>query len=320
MPITNNTIIDEAKKLGFSLIGFTPVKKLSNEINYYKEWLKNGYNGKMAYLENKLPQREDPTLIFEKTKSVISVGLNYYTGEKHSGLKNKYKISRYAWGKDYHFVIWDKLKLLIEKLKEFDSSFEAVYYVDTGPVLDKVWAVNSGIGWMGKNTNIINKNFGSWFFIANIFCNLEFDEYNEKMQDFCGSCNKCVTSCPTNALVDNYKIDASRCISYLNIENKEEIPNEFLGKFDNWLVGCDICQQVCPWNIKFSQKTEEINFIEGNNVEFGDNELINLTSKEFKEKFKDSPILRPKLKGVIRNLNFNKLSNDRNLFKENESN
>ncbi len=320
MLITNKIVIEEAKILGFSLVGFSPVKKLSQEITYYQKWLSKKYNGKMTYLENKIQQREDPRLIFEKTKSVISVALNYYSGEKHTKLKNKYKISRYAWGKDYHFVMWEKLNYLIDKLKEYDNSFEAVYYVDTGPVMDKIWAVNSGIGWMGKNTNVINKNIGSWFFIGNIFCNIEFINYNNQITDFCGNCNKCIKACPTNALFDGYKIDASRCISYLNIENKEEIPDEFLGKFDNWLLGCDICQEVCPWNIKFAKKTDEINFIEGKNVEFEENELISLSSKGFKDKFKFSPILRPKLKGIKRNLNFNKLSNERNLLKENESN
>lgn len=310
MPINNSIVISAANELGFDLVGFSELKKLTKETEYLKKWLSLKYNGGMKYLENRIEFRENPSLIFDKTKSIISLAINYYSGEKHTNKTSNYKISRYAWGKDYHFIMWDKIKVLIEKIKIDYPDFEAVNYVDTGPVLDKVWAVNSGLGWMGKNTNVINKNIGSWFVIGNLFTNVEFNNYSKPQEDFCGSCNKCVSACPTDALFDNYQIDGSKCISYLTIENKNEIPIEFKGKLENWILGCDICQEVCPWNNKFSQLSKEVNFLNGENVEFTESEIVGLSSKEFKEKFKESPILRPKLKGMIRNINFNKVDND----------
>lgn len=304
MLISSNYIFDIAKNLGFDLVGFSKYMLLSKQVDYLKSWLKKGYNGGMKYLENNLDKRENIKNILSDCKTVISLGLNYYVDEKYSYKSNKFKISRYAWGKDYHYVMWEKLKILIEQIQAEFPNFEAVNYVDTGPVMDKVWALNSGLGWMGKNTNIINKNIGSWFFIGNIFCNAELDKYNEKGDDFCGTCTKCVDSCPTNALLGNFEINANKCISYLNIENKGDISDEFKGKFDNWLLGCDICQEVCPWNIKFSKKTEEINFIDAKNVEFTEDDFSLLTQSEFKRRFFDSPILRPKLKGILRNIEF----------------
>jgi epoxyqueuosine reductase len=302
--ITTDYVKKIADKAGFDLVGFSKYRLLDKEVDYLANWIKKEYNGGMKYLENNLEKRKDIRKILEGCNSVISFGLNYYAGEKYFYQKDKYKISRYAWGKDYHLVMWDKLSKIIDEIKKDYIDLNAVYYVDTGPVMDKVWAVNSGLGWMGKNTNIINRNFGSWFFIGNILCNAEFDRYSEKVNDFCGSCTKCVDSCPTNALLGNYEIDASRCISYLNIENKGDIPDDFAGKFDNWLLGCDICQEVCPWNIKFAKTTKEINFIEGKNVEFSENDFNLLTPAEFNKKFKESPILRPKLKGIIRTIEF----------------
>lgn len=304
MSLSSDYISELAKDTGFDLVGFSKYRLLKQEVIYLNDWLSKGYNGNMKYLNNNLDKREDVGKILRGCKSIISLGLNYYSGEKYSQKPDKFKVSRYAWGKDYHFVIWDMLDLLIKKIKKTVFDFEAVYYVDTGPVMDKVWALNSGLGWMGKNTNIINKKIGSWFFIGNIICNSEIDNYSNKIGDFCGNCTKCIDNCPTNALLGNYEINASRCISYLNIENKGEIPDEFKGKLKNWLLGCDICQEVCPWNIKFSVNTKQLNFIEGKNVEFSEDNFKNLEPSEFKKKFKESPILRPKLKGIMRNIEF----------------
>ena len=177
--------------------------------------------------------------------------------ENYSNENDKGKVSRYAWGKDYHLVIWEKLDELETMLKEIDPEFESISYVDTGPVMDKAWAVRAGIGWLGKHTNVINREIGSWFFIATLITNYEFD-YSEMITDFCGTCTACIDACPTNAIVQEYVVDANKCISFLTIENKNEIPNEFKGKFDNWIFGCDICQDVCPWNQKFSVDTVQL--------------------------------------------------------------
>ena len=250
--LTNEIIILEANKIGFELVGFAEADELSKESELLKEWLSRGYQAGMEYMNRNFEKRKNVKELFESAHSVISLGMIYYTPESHSHQKNYGKISRYAWGKDYHLIIWEKLNQLIERLKNIDPDFNAISYVDTGPVMDKAWAVKAGLGWMGKHTNVINREKGSWFFIANIICNYRFD-YSIPTEDFCGSCTACLDACPTNAIVDEYLVDANKCISYLTIENKGEISERFKGEFDNWLFGCDICQDVCPWNNKFSQ-------------------------------------------------------------------
>ena len=248
-------------------------------------------------------KREDISLILPNAKSIISLAVNYYSPEEYSEDSGRGKVSRYAWGKDYHLVIWDLLKKLETKLKDIDKEFESISYVDTGPVMDKAWAVKSGIGWLGKHTNVINKELGSWIFLANIITNYEFD-YSEPIPDFCGSCTACMDACPTNAIVDEYIVDSNKCISFLTIENKEDIPDEFDNKLEGWIFGCDICQDVCPWNIKFSQVTKFEEFIpaEGNKeLEIGD--VLTMTNEGFKKKFSESPIKRAKLSSLQRNAN-----------------
>ena len=246
--------------------------------------------------------RLDVKNIFPNAVSIISLGLNYYNNENFSEKKSSGKISRYAWGKDYHFVMWQKCEDLITQLKNIDNSFEAVYYVDTGPVMDKVWAVRSGLGWQGKHTNVINKEIGSWFFIATIICNKTFS-FSNVIADFCGSCTACIDACPTDAIVQPYLIDSNKCISYQTIENKNEIDETLKGKFDNWIFGCDICQDVCPWNIKFFAESKVAEF-EPVNVEIETGRIFNMTEKEFSERFNLSPIKRTKLKGLKRNAKF----------------
>lgn len=304
MEITNNKVIEIANRLGFNLVGFAKAEKLTVEISHLNEWLKNKYNAGMEYMERNLDKREDTTLILSNAQTVISLGMNYYNNDKFSEDKNYGKVSRYAWGKDYHLIIWEKLNELVDELKNINPDFEAKTYVDTGPVMDKSWAVRAGLGWLGKHTNVINQESGSWFFIANIFTNIEFD-YNSPLTDLCGTCTACIDACPTDAIVNEYVVDANKCISYLTIENKGEISVEFKDKFDRWIFGCDICQDVCPWNIKFSKTTYVTEFLRRKeNKEILLDEVINMENNEFKERFHDSPIIRAKLKGLKRNAEF----------------
>ena len=304
MKLTNEIVIQKAKSIGFDLVGFAKADKLTDEIEKLEDWLKLGYQGGMSYMERNIDKRKDVSQILPDAKSVISLSLNYYTQHQYSSDKQKGKVSRYAWGKDYHLIIWQMLEQFEEELKQINPGFESKSYVDTGPVMDKVWAVKSGIGWMGKHTNIINHDYGSWFFIANVITNAEFD-YTEQIPDFCGNCTACIDACPTDAIVEDYIVDSNKCISYLTIENKEEIPQEFRGKFDGWLFGCDICQDVCPWNIKFSELTFVKDFHPKNdNIEIDLNEIDVMDNEEFKERFSGTPISRAKLKGLKRNAKF----------------
>lgn len=304
MQLTNKIVEDVSKSLGFALFGFAEYCQLHKEVEYLSKWLQKKYNSGMSYMERNFEKRNDVRLILPDAKSIISLGMNYYTGHQYSNVENFGKVSRYAWGKDYHLVIWEKLDQLIQKLKEIDPTFEAKTYIDTGPVMDKAWAVRSGLGWLGKHSNVINRKLGSWFFVATVITNSEFAP-SIKVADLCGSCTACIDACPTNAIVQDYVVDASKCISYLTIENKGEIDKTLFGKFDNWIFGCDICQDVCPWNKKFSLETTEAEFQpkEGNK-EIPFQLIETMTENSFKQKFTESPILRTKLKGLKRNAEF----------------
>ncbi len=300
--LTNQIVIEKATQLGFDLVGFSKADLLENETGKLQQWLDKGYQATMSYMEKNLHKKKDVKEILPNARSIISLAINYYTPEKHSNENDKGKISRYAWGKDYHLIIWQKLDELETMLKELDPELETLSYVDTGPVMDKAWAVRSGIGWIGKHTNVINPNIGSWFFIATIITNYKF-EYSEMITDHCGTCTACIDACPTNAIVKEYVVDANKCISFQTIENKGEIPAELKGKFDNWIFGCDICQDVCPWNNKFSFATSLKEFYPINK-EFYLDEVLEMDDKSFKTRFAESPIKRTKLKGLKRNARF----------------
>ena len=304
MLLNNAFVGDLVRSYGFDLVGFAESKELDIEIERLSEWLDHGYQAGMTYMQRNLDKKKNVKKFLSTAKSVISLGINYYSPDKYSEQDNRGKVSRYAWGKDYHLVIWEKLDKIIGELKHKEPSFEAASYVDTGPVMDKAWAVRSGIGWLGKHTNVINKKIGSWFFIANIITNWEF-EYSNPIEDFCGSCTACIDACPTNAIIKEYVVDSNKCISYLTIENKQNIPEEFKSQFENWVFGCDICQDVCPWNIKFSKfmPTKEFHPEKGNR-EFNLDDVLNLTKTEFDKRFSVSPIKRAKLSGLKRNAEF----------------
>ena len=304
MKLTNEIVIQKAKSIGFDLVGFAKADILTDEIEKLEDWLKLGYQGGMSYMERSIEKRRDVSQILPDAKSIISLALNYYTPHQYSNNKHKGKVSRYAWGKDYHLITWEMLENLEEQLCDIDQKFKCKSYVDTGPLMDKAWAVKSGIGWMGKHSNIINRDYGSWFFIANIITNTEFN-YSEQIPDYCGSCTACIDACPTDAIVQDYIVDSNKCISYLTIENKGDISSEFKGKFEDWLFGCDICQDVCPWNIKFSEPAFVKDFHPKNdNKEIDLNDIDTMDNEEFKERFSGTPISRAKLKGLKRNAKF----------------
>jgi epoxyqueuosine reductase len=294
--------MEKAKQVGFDLIGFAKAEVLMKESEHLQQWLDKNYQAGMEYMNKNFEKRKNIKQIVPFAKSVISLGLNYYTPHSYTEDDSKGKVSRYAWGKDYHLIIWAMLDELEEELKNIDPNFESISYVDTGPVMDKAWAVRAGIGWLGKHTNVINREKGSWFFIANIITNIEFN-YSEQIPDFCGTCTACIDACPTEAIVQEYVVDANKCISYLTIENKGEISTEFKDKFEKWIFGCDICQDVCPWNQKFPVETLIKDF-HPVNKELSLDDLQQMNETEFKEKFRTSPLKRAKLSGLKRNASF----------------
>jgi len=300
--VTNFLIETLAREAGFTIVGFAPADLLTSETNLLKVWLDTGYHSGMKYMERNLDKRENVNVLLPGALSVISLAMNYYPGEFDPVPENCGKISRYAWGTGYHELIGDKCRSLLDKIKESDQGFVAVFNVDSGPVMDKAWAVRAGIGWQGKNSNVINPKHGSWFFLATIICNREFS-FSQPVTDHCGRCTACIEACPTKAITQEYVIDSNKCISYLTIENKGDIPHEFTNKFEGWAFGCDICQEVCPWNLKFSELTDDPEYI-GENRILEKDMLDQMNEAQFKDKFRNSPISRAKLKGIKRNLDF----------------
>ena len=296
----------EAKRLGFLSCGISKAEFLENEAPRLEKWLNNNMHGEMQYMENHFDKRLDPTKLVEGSKSVISLLLNYYPAQEQKD-KTAPKISKYAYGKDYHFVIKEKLKDLMDFIQEEIGEVHGRAFVDSAPVLDKAWAARSGLGWIGKNSNLLTQQVGSFYFIAELIVDLEL-EYDSPVTDHCGSCTACLDACPTKAIVQPYVVDGSKCISYFTIELKDNIPAGFKGKFDNWMFGCDICQDVCPWN-RFSKPHREPLFDPHPDLlEMTLKDWEEITEDVFRKVFKNSAVKRTKFSGLKRNINFLKTS------------
>lgn len=305
----SNIIKEEAKRLGFAFCGIAKAGFLEEEAPRLESWLKNNFNGEMAYMENHFDKRLDPTKLVEGAKSVVSLGLNYFSSEKQQDADAP-KISKYAYGTDYHFVIKDKLKELLSFINEKIGKVEGRAFVDSAPVLDKAWAKRAGLGWVGKHTNLINKQAGSFFFLAELIIDLELEYDMPATKDHCGTCTRCIDACPTDAIVGPYIVDGSRCISYLTIELKDAIPPEFDGKMDNWIFGCDVCQDVCPWN-RFSSLHNQAAFNPHPDLlKLSKKDWNEITEDVFKEIFRKSPVKRTKFSGLTRNIAFVNASNE----------
>jgi len=304
MPKFKNTqlIKEEAHRLGFSFVGFSKADFLEEEAPRLEKWLKEKQHGEMSYMENNFDKRLDPRLLVEGSKSVISLLYNYYSDQKQSD-PTAPKISTYAYGEDYHFVIKRKLKSLLHFIQDNVGQVDARVFTDSAPVLDRAWAKKAGLGWIGKNANLINKNQGSYFFIAEIILDLDLI-YDSPVQDYCGSCTKCIDACPTGAIIQPYVVDGSKCISYFTIELKEAIPQELKGKMDNWMFGCDICQQVCPWNSFSLQHNEPAFNPHPDLLSMTKGDWKGLQEDTFKELFRRSAVKRTKFSGLKRNITF----------------
>ena len=290
-----------ALDLGFSYCGISKADFLSDEAKHLDTWLKRGYQGKMDYLERHFDKRLDPRKLVPGAQSVISLLYNY-APKKDVTDKVPYKIARYAYGRDYHFVIKDKLVQFMDRMKVSIGNIEGRVFVDSAPVHERAWASKSGLGWVGKNTLLINKDAGSYFFLAELILDLKL-ESDGPIKDYCGTCTKCMDACPTDAIAESYIVDGSRCISYLTIELKDEIPTEFRNKMEGWTFGCDICQEVCPWN-RFSQPHKEPQFAPQGWEELSKIEWEEMTAAVFDNVFKKSPVNRTKFKGLKRNISF----------------
>ena len=297
-------IKEKAKDIGFEKIGITQAVSTDEERIQLEDWLKNKHHGTMNWIEKRKDERGSIFNYFTEVKSVISVGLNYYSGHDQNDLKSNYKFSNYAWGDDYHHIIKSKLYELMKHIKDEYPDIKAIACVDTSPIMEKLWAQKSGIGWQGKHTNLITRDYGSWLFLGEILVDIELEYDNEFIEDLCGSCTACIDSCPTNAL-DEYQVYAEKCISYFTIEHKGEFPSNT--ELDNWIYGCDICQEVCPWNQKFSQITNEKKFYPKEEIlSWTDKDWESISKDEFRKIFKGSAVKRTKHAGLLRNINTNK--------------
>ncbi|MFK8036670.1 MAG: tRNA epoxyqueuosine(34) reductase QueG [Crocinitomicaceae bacterium] len=298
----SNQIREKAITLGFESCGISKAEFLEKEAPILENWLNQNYNGKMAYMANHFDKRLDPRLLVDDAKSVISVVLNYYP-QKDLFNNSALKISKYAYGQDYHSVIKEKLSALLTFIQEeVDQDLGARIFTDSAPVLDKAWAERAGLGWQGKNGMLISKQNGSFFFVGEIIIDLELEYENLQPTNHCGTCTKCIDACPTDAILSSNVIDGSKCISYLTIELKDEvIPNEFKDKMEGWFFGCDICQDVCPWN-RFSTPTKEPSF--GPHPDLSIADWTDLTEEIFRDIFRHSAVKRTKFKGLQRNIDF----------------
>jgi epoxyqueuosine reductase len=305
----SNFIREQAKSLGFLQVSFAKAEEMTEEARQLEAWLNLGYQGKMAYLENHFDKRIDPRKLVEGAKSVISLSFNYFPVQEQTDTTAP-KLAKYAFGEDYHFVIKEKLRDLLNQIKDKTGDINGRCFVDSAPILERDWAKRSGLGWIGKNTMLISPRKGSFFFLAEIIIDLEL-VYDLPIKDFCGSCRRCIDACPTAAISEKgYLMDASKCISYLTIELKDEIPKEFSKKMDNWAFGCDICQDVCPWN-RFSKPHSEPSFFPKEGLlEMNKKDWMEITEEVFRKVFKNSAVKRTKYSGLIRNLKFLEYQSD----------
>ena len=294
-------IRQEALRIGFHKIGVARAGYLEKESGQLGEWLDRGYQGTMKWMEENSDKRANPGSILPGAKSVIAVAMNYYADVQHDRDDTTGKISRYAWGDDYHDVLTSRLDRLLDFIRTEDPAAHGRVYVDTGPVMEKVWAQRAGLGWEGKHTNIITQEYGSWVFLGEIIVDIEL-EYDQAATDHCGSCTLCIEACPTQAIVDPYVLDSNRCISYLTIEHRGAIAVELGENFDRWIYGCDICQDVCPWNEKFAKPTDIKGFYPREyNVAPKLQEISTISEERFREMYRKSPIKRTKCSGLVRN-------------------
>jgi len=296
-------IKEEAKRLGFVFCGIAKADFLEEEAPRLEKWLKGQMHGEMQYMENHFDKRLDPRLLVDDAKSVISLGYNYYTTDNQK-YNDAPKISKYAYGLDYHDVIKDKLKVLLQYIQEHIGEVGGRAFVDSAPILERAWAKKSGLGWIGKNSNLISRKQGSFFFLCELIIDLPLAYDIPPTKDYCGTCTKCLDACPTEAIVAPQIVDGSKCISYLTIELKKEIPDDFVGKMDNWMFGCDICQDVCPWN-RFSEPHQEAAFSPNPELlEMNKRDWEEITAETFQRVFKKSAVKRAKFAGLTRNIKF----------------
>ena len=295
-------IKQKAREIGFHKIGIVRAEPLETEREHLENWLNRNFHGEMRWMEREPEKRSDPKLLFPEAESIVVVALNYFTPHEHDENPDKGKISRYAWGDDYHDVLKEKLRELLSFIKSIDENADGKICVDTAPIMDKAWAVRAGIGWLGKHSNVITKEYGSWIFIGEILINLQLEFDDEIIEDHCGTCTACLDACPTSAIVAPYVVDSKACLSYATIElRSDELPAEISENLNGWLYGCDICQDVCPWN-RFEKPTEETRFEpRPDNVSPDLDKIISLSHEEYVEKFRRSAMKRTKLNGLKRN-------------------
>lgn len=310
MNLSENTklVKQYAKTLGFEACGFSKAEELKSEKEFLEKWLGDGLHAAMHYMENNFEKRIDPTKLVDGAKSVISVVYNYFPKEQQYQSEAPV-VSKYAYGVDYHFVMKDKLKVLMQYINDNVGVVNGRIFVDSAPVLDRAWAARSGIGWIGKNTNLIVPNVGSFVFIGELIVDMEF-EYDSAIKERCGSCTKCISACPTNALVKPYLLDSKRCISFLTIENKDEIADEFKGRLNNRVYGCDICQDVCPWNKDHKATSDDAFAPHPGLLSMSKDDWFNMNEERYRELFRKSAIKRAKYAGLQRNIQFLKEASD----------
>jgi epoxyqueuosine reductase len=293
-------IRQEAIRLGFLECGFSVARRLSEHEGHYTKWLSDGHHASLGYMERNIDKRFDPTLLVEGAKTIISLLYNYFTEDKLTG--SPLKISKYALNEDYHFVIKEKLNLLDLFIKEKAADATQRYFVDSAPILEKAWAQNSGLGWIGKNSCLVSRQHGSFFFIAEMITSLELEDTGQSLKDYCGSCRKCIDACPTQAITDERTINSNRCISYHTIENRDEIPSELHGKFEQYIFGCDICQDVCPWNKKAIPHSEPLFHLKEELKKMTREDWNELNTEKYQTLFRKSAVKRTKFTGLKRNI------------------